>query len=75
MVKSFDEWLSDLTKDIQDKEDDFEVVEDLDDFEVEGGELLYPCVSCGKLCPVRCDDLTDFDPAMHYCGRTPYCTP
>ena len=34
----------------------------------------YPCRVCGEVSEIYCEP-HEFDPEMHYCGRSPHCCP
>jgi hypothetical protein len=56
---------------------DYDIYQELLDYnnEVDSiGELEYPCVVCDELTALMCDP-NEFDPDMHYCGRSPSCCP
>jgi len=65
-MKSFDNWLTDLTEHINSSEP-----EDEDEEEI---LTSYPCVICEEDTEIYCDP-EEFDPGMHYCGRTQWCCP
>lgn len=49
------------------------------EFHVEDGFLYFPCHCCGdshQADYLGCEeDLDNFDPDMHYCGKNPSCCP
>lgn len=74
-MKPFHEWLGELTEELNEESDDYDlIVTDDYDFDVEDGEPVYPCRSCGDNCPINCDP-EEFNEDWHYCGKDPHCCP
>lgn len=82
-MKSFDDWIRDFqpANPVEIKES---VIDDyiLELMEFNGAdseseldeESLYPCASCCNMHKIECNPV-NFDPYMHYCGKTQWCLP
>lgn len=78
-MKDFGRWLADMADDLADTPDPIHrsrFVPDLpyEVVQVKPGYYEAQCRVCSEWCDIYCDP-ADFDPDMHYCGRSPGCCP
>ena len=68
----FRNWLKDFTEDLT-KPDIPDCLAGYENSNAEGG-YSFPCTVCGEDMDIFCEP-HEFDPDMHYCGRSSGCCP
>lgn len=88
-MRDFGDWFRDTTQELAKREEEKEFMEDVGSeifygwcpalgeslyYSLTENDFVYPCKVCELDSPIYCDP-KEFDPDMHYCGRSPYCCP